>query len=104
MGLYVDTTGFPYAGIGICDRCRRKFPISELRPDGNTPGLRVCADDWDGLDPYRLPARPPDNINLPFVRPDVDLAVKQPVPTRFILATEDELGISTEDGEGLEVL
>jgi hypothetical protein len=74
MGLYLDTRGLAYAGIGICDRCSRKFPIGELMPDRNSPGLRVCRDDLDELDPYRLPARQTERITLPFVRPDVPIA------------------------------
>jgi len=74
MGLFLDTRGLAYAGIGICDRCSRKFPIGELMPDRNSPGLRVCKDDLDELDPYRLPARQTERITLPFVRPDVSVA------------------------------
>lgn len=73
MSLFLDTRGLAYAGIGICDRCSRKFPIGSLMPDPNAPGLRVCKDDVDELDPYRLPARQTERITLPFVRPDVPL-------------------------------
>jgi hypothetical protein len=73
MGLFLDTRGLAYAGIALCDRCSRKFPIGELMSDPNSPGLRVCKDDVDQLDPYRLPARQTERITLPFVRPDVPL-------------------------------
>jgi hypothetical protein len=43
-------------------------------PDPNSPGLRVCREDLDELDPYRLPARQTERITLPFVRPDVSVA------------------------------
>jgi hypothetical protein len=85
MGLYLDTRGLAYAGIGICDRCSRKFPIGELMPDRNYPGLRVCREDLDELDPYRLPARQTERITLPFVRPDVPIAT-------------DPAGLISEDG------
>jgi len=85
MGLFLDTRGLAYAGIGICDRCSRKFPIGELMPDRNSPGLRVCKDDLDELDPYRLPARQTERITLPFVRPDVSVAT-------------DPAGLISEDG------
>lgn len=71
---FLDTTGQPTLGIGLCDRCRRKFPLMQLRPDPNSPGLRVCEDDMDQFDPYRLPARQSERINLPFVRPDEPIA------------------------------
>jgi hypothetical protein len=37
------------------------------------PGLYVCDADRDLIDPYRLPAREADNIDLPIRRPDVPL-------------------------------
>ena len=70
---FLNTSRNAFVGIGICDRCQRKFPITALRSDGNSPGLKVCAEDFDSLDPYRLPARQAEGINLPFVRPDVPL-------------------------------
>jgi hypothetical protein len=52
-----------------------KKPYVNLRPDGNSPGLRVCGDGcWDTLDPYRLAARKTERINLRFARPDVSVA------------------------------
>jgi hypothetical protein len=75
MPLFIDTTGNTTLGIGICDRCKRKFPLGELRRDANYPGLRVCVEDADTLDPYRLPARVSERVNLPFVRPDEVLEV-----------------------------
>jgi hypothetical protein len=44
--------------------------IEDLYPDPNTPGLMVCMKDLDVLDPYRLPARQTEHINLPIYRPD----------------------------------
>lgn len=58
--------------------------LDELYPDLNSPGLRVCLEDRDDLDPYRLPARQPERITLPFVRPDVSIAT-------------DPAGLVTED-------
>lgn len=73
MAIFLDTTGLSNFGIGICDRCSRKFPLVELYSDPNTPGLKVCKEDIDQYDPYRLPARKTENITLRFVRPDVPL-------------------------------
>lgn len=72
MAVFLDTRGNSTLGIGICGRCSRKFPLGELYTDPNN-GLKVCKDDIDDFDPYRLPAPPPDNITLPFYRPDVPL-------------------------------
>jgi len=73
MPTFLDTTGKSNYGIGICDRCSRKFSLTELYSDPNTPGLKVCIDDIDEYDPYRLPARKTENITLRFVRPDVPI-------------------------------
>jgi hypothetical protein len=78
MPLYLNTQGNSSLGIGICDRCAKKFPIGELHEDRNTPGLLVCEKDNDDFDPWRLPARQPDRITLPHYRPDVDIAVYPP--------------------------
>lgn len=72
-----------------------------LIEDGNLPGLRVCRDDWDMLDPYRLPPRQPDNLVLPFVRPDVDIALQ--APTTFYLLAENGDPLITEDSINLVI-
>lgn len=61
------------ASIAICDRCNFKYPYMELRPDGNTPGLRVCETCYDVKDPWRLPPVQPDSLALRFPRPDTPL-------------------------------
>lgn len=76
MSLYLNTSGYPSAAIGICDRCRMKRPLSFLVSDVNVPGLRVCPDTCaDEFDPWRLPARQPENIALTYPRPDAPLVV-----------------------------
>ena len=74
MSVFLDTTGRSTLAIAICGRCSRKFPYDDLYPDLNYPGLRVCRDDLDDYDPYRLPARQPENISLRFPRPDTPLS------------------------------
>ena len=66
--------------------------LEELSPDPNSPGLMVCAEDLDVLDPYRLPARETEQITLPFNRPDVNIDV--PLDE----ALEDERLIANERG------
>jgi len=73
MSVFLDTTGNSSLAIAICGRCSRKFPIGELMPDPNYPGLMVCAVDRDNYDPYRLPARQTENITLRYPRPDTPL-------------------------------
>ena len=75
MPVYLDTRGNSVLSIGICDRCSRKFPYVDLMPDPNYPGMRVCKDDVDQFDPWRLPAIKTENITLRFPRPDVSVAV-----------------------------
>lgn len=85
MPLYLDTRGRSTLGIGLCARCSRKFSLDDLQSDPNFPGLMVCDADLDEFDPYRLPARQPDEITLRFVRPDVSIAT-------------DPAGVISEDG------
>lgn len=73
MSVFLDTRGRSTMAIAICGRCSRKFPYDDLMPDPNNPGLRVCKDDLDEYDPYRLPARQTENITLRFPRPDTPL-------------------------------
>lgn len=75
MPVYLDTRGNSVLSVAICDRCSRKFAYTELMPDPNFPGMRVCKDDLDNYDPWRLPARQTENIALRFPRPDVSVAV-----------------------------
>ena len=53
MSIYLDPTGQPTYGIGICARCSLKFFLADLVPDPNDPGLMVCKADRDEFDPYR---------------------------------------------------
>jgi hypothetical protein len=69
--------------------------IEELYSDPNSPGLRVCLEDRDEYDPYRLPARQPEKITLPFVRPDVNIATN---PAGLVTQDDNEF-IITNDGE-----
>ena len=73
MPKYISTLGKASLAIGICGRCSRKFPLVELMPDPNYPGLRVCRADLDQYDPYRLPARQTEDISLKYPRPDEPL-------------------------------
>jgi hypothetical protein len=95
MPVFLNTRGNPTLGIGICGRCSRKFPLHKLYSDPNYPGLKVCEADMDQFDPYRLPARQPEKITLPFVRPDGPIATN---PDGFISEDENTFVI-TEDGD-----
>jgi hypothetical protein len=75
------------------------FLLDELIQDGNLPGLRVCREDWDELDPYRLPPRQPDPLVLPFVRPDVPIALTPEPQFAGIRITEDENKRITQNDE-----
>lgn len=75
MPIYLDTRGNTVLSVAICDRCNRKFAYVDLMPDPNFPGMRVCKDDVDQYDPWRLPARQTENIALRHPRPDQNIAV-----------------------------
>lgn len=95
MSVFLDTTGNPTLGIGLCARCSRKMPLHELSPDPNYPALMVCQEDIDQYDPYRLAPRAPDQIVLPFVRPDVSVATD---PFGFITNNGDVF-VTTEGSD-----
>ena len=77
MPRFLNTEGNAVIAIFICDRCKMKRPIIEEMPDPNFPGLRVCQQGCaDEKDPYRLPARKTERINLQYPRPDVSVAVE----------------------------
>ncbi len=78
MAVWLDPTGRSTYGIGICARCSRKFSIEDLYSDPNTPGLKVCIDDRDDYDPYRLEARQTEDVTLPFYRPEEFLTSGDP--------------------------
>ena len=91
MPRYLDTTGKSSLAIGVCGRCGIKMPIGELMPDPNTPGVRVCRDDLDQLDPWRMAPRPSDRITVQFARPDIDIAETQPA-TVWMPGTNYQVG------------
>lgn len=99
MPLYLDTRGRSTLAIGICGRCSRKFPMDELLPDPNYPGLLCCAVDRDDYDPYRLPARQPEKIALRFARPDTPIATN---PAGTITENGDQFLIDESSDEYLE--
>lgn len=100
MPKYLDTRGRSTLGIGICGRCSRKFSLDDLQSDPNYPGLRVCADDMDEYDPYRLPARQPETIALRFPRPDTPIATD---PAGIPNESETGFLISEDSGGYLDV-
>jgi hypothetical protein len=77
MPRFLNTEGNASLAVFICDRCRFKRAIVEAMPDPNFPGLKVCQQGCaDQKDPYRLPARKTERINLQYPRPDVSVAVE----------------------------
>lgn len=85
MSVFLDPSGKSTFGIGICDRCALKFSLDDLYSDPNSPGLKVCLECMDEYDPYRLPARRTEDINLPFYRPDQSLTEGGPIPNPITL-------------------
>ena len=96
MSIYLDTRGLGSLAIAICARCSRKFPIGELRPDPNAPGLFCCPADVDLFDPYRLPARQTENITLRHPRPDVPIGTS---PAGILTENGENYFLTTEDDD-----
>lgn len=80
MPRFINTTGRQHIAVAICARCGMKHAYDDLESDPNFPGLRVCKDDRDVFDPYRLPARVTENIALEYPRPDVGISDSGPTP------------------------
>ena len=95
MPRFLNTRGNTTLAIGICGRCSIKMPLADLLPDPNSPGLLVCEKDRDQYDPYRLPARQPYNIVLPFTRPDTPIGTDP----AGVITQDDNYFLITEDGE-----
>lgn len=94
MPMFLDTEGYSDIAIAICDRCRMKRPHATLGPDVNFPGLMVCEENCrDEKDPYRLPARQTERINLRFPRPDVSVAAIQ---DNLVTNDQQNVIVSTE--------
>jgi hypothetical protein len=55
----------------------------------------VCKEDTDDYDPYRLAAKPEDQVVLPFVRPDSPLTTR---PSGLITQDGTQFIVS-EDGQ-----
>lgn len=92
MSVFIDPSGASTFGLGICARCSRKLKLEDLYSDPNAPGLMVCLEDLDDYDPYRLAARPTEEINLPFTRPDRSLADVDGDPSTTLLYTRSTSG------------
>lgn len=92
--MFLDTEGYSDIAIAVCDRCRMKRPHATLGPDINFPGLMVCEENCrDEKDPYRLPARQTERINLRFPRPDVSVAAIQ---DNLVTNNQQNVIVSTE--------
>lgn len=106
MPRFLDTRGNASLAIFVCDRCKMKRAIDEQMSDPNFPGLRVCQQGCaDEKDPYRLPARKTERINLRFPRPDLSVAVQdnnlmttQNGPGNFIISTEQNTQTPENNG------
>jgi len=96
MSVFYDPRGKSTFGIAICARCSRKMSVTDLSPDPNYPGLYVCDVDKDEFDPYRLPARQPEQISLFHPRPDTDIALTM----RGTISQDGDEFIIDESGGG----
>ncbi len=82
MPRWLNTLGNTTLSIAICARCKMKRAYDDLVMDTNYPGLRVCVYGCvDQKDPYRLPARQTERINLRYARPDENVETSQTILT-----------------------
>jgi hypothetical protein len=103
MPLYLNTRGRTKIAIGICGRCKIKYPYDELVEDGNEPGLWVCKDKGcrDPIDPWRLAPRETEDISLEHARPDLKLGLQQ--GSTHVYANEIQAVLGTGGGVAVGV-
>lgn len=70
--LYLPVNKNGTAAIAVCPRCKFKVQYVDLRQDPNNKNW-YCKDCVDAYDPWRLPARNPEDITLQHPRKDEDL-------------------------------
>ena len=71
-GKYLPLNTHGSVAIAVCPRCQFKVQYADLRQDPNTQNW-MCKDCVDVLDPWRLPARNPEDITLLHPRKDEEL-------------------------------
>lgn len=77
MPKYIRTIGERVLSVAICPRCHFKRKYVDLVMDPNTK-MMVCKFNCQDLfDPYRIPPRSPDKIDLQYPRPDDDLVIPE---------------------------
>jgi len=64
--------------VAVCDRCKLKAYLDDLVSDVNSPGLRVHRHCADLKDPYRLPPRKTERIDVRYPRPEVEVPLNEP--------------------------
>lgn len=60
--------------IGQCQRCDFRFKLSQLRSDGQVPGLLVCNICWSKKNEAEFPIDASDATALYHPAPDLDAA------------------------------
>lgn len=72
MSHYLPVNTGKSVAIAICPRCKFKVQYADLRQDPNNKNW-YCKSCVDLYDPWRLPARDPEDISLDHPRKDEDL-------------------------------
>ena len=75
MALYLNTKGRATLSVAICSRCAMKVAYDDLQPDGDKPGMHVCAGCNDKIDAWRLTPRATEDITIRYPRPDADISI-----------------------------
>lgn len=78
--------------VGACQRCGDKVKLQELREDGHTPNLLVCASCYDTHHPAETPVRTDDAVALRHPAPDLDASASRTIPAPFNMVLVDALG------------
>lgn len=78
MSRYLPPRTGEVLTVAICDRCKMKAYLADLVADVNSPGLRVHPHCADLKDPYRMPQRRTERIDVRYPRPETELSAEDP--------------------------
>lgn len=93
MSIYLRTKGESNLAIAICPRCKFKVKYVDLKMDPNDRQY-YCSSCVDLYDPYRLPPRAPDQIQLQYPRPEEPLEI---VVIEDVVLDDGSYWVTSED-------
>lgn len=70
MSIFGVNRGKTNIANGICDRCRLRMANADMVEDKDKPGIWGHPECMDGIDPWKLPPRQPEDVTVQHPRRD----------------------------------